>query len=117
MAARGLAAPGLDGVRCSEHEVPAAAEVLEEAFAPEFLNQFDALLLYANWTTLKPEHETTRPYVELWPDTFTIEAYFHVFQRTSIGIWLVNSTIVSIATTVLVVACPTPSVPPRAARP
>jgi multiple sugar transport system permease protein len=55
-------------------------------------------------TTLKPEHETTRPYIELWPDTFTIEAYFHVFERTSIGIWLVNSTIASVATTVLVVA-------------
>jgi multiple sugar transport system permease protein len=54
-------------------------------------------------TTLKPEHEVVRPYVELWPETFTIEAYLHVFQRTSIGIWLLNSAIVSVATTALVV--------------
>ncbi|HEX2100787.1 MAG TPA: ThuA domain-containing protein, partial [Candidatus Synoicihabitans sp.] len=33
------------------------SEDLAEALRPEFLAQFDALLLYANWTTLAPEQE------------------------------------------------------------
>lgn len=60
-------------------------------------------LYWAAVTTLKPEFETTRKYIELWPETFTIEAYIHVFQHTSIGVWLVNSAIVSVTVTVVVV--------------
>lgn len=54
-------------------------------------------------TTFKPEDEVVRPYVELWPDTFTLAAYIHIIERTKIGIWYVNSIIVSTAITVLVV--------------
>lgn len=60
-------------------------------------------LYWAAVTTLKPEHEAVRPYVELWPDTFTLEGYVHVLQNTSIGIWFLNSIAISLATTVLVV--------------
>jgi multiple sugar transport system permease protein len=60
-------------------------------------------LYWAAVTTLKPEHEAVRPYVELWPETVTLESYTHVLQNTSIGIWFLNSIVISLATTVLVV--------------
>lgn len=60
-------------------------------------------LYWAAVTTFKPEHETVRPFIELWPENFTLEAYFHVFQRTRIGQWLLNSLLISSAVTVLVV--------------
>lgn len=60
-------------------------------------------LYWAAITTLKPETEVIRPYVELWPSTFTLEAYVHVFQNTGVATWYVNSIATSTAITVLVV--------------
>lgn len=60
-------------------------------------------LYWAAVTTLKPEHEVVRPYVELWPDTFTLEAYIHVITRTKIGIWYVNSLATAAAVTFIVI--------------
>jgi multiple sugar transport system permease protein len=54
-------------------------------------------------TTFKPEDEVVRPYIELWPDTFTFAAYFHIIENTKIVTWYVNSIIVATAITVLVV--------------
>jgi multiple sugar transport system permease protein len=55
-------------------------------------------------TTLKPETEVIRPYIELWPEHFTMGAYWHVINNTGIGIWYVNSIVTSLAVTVLVIA-------------
>jgi multiple sugar transport system permease protein len=60
-------------------------------------------LYWAVITTFKPEFEVVRPYVELWPDTFTIEAYIHIIQNTQLGRWYVNSIITAGAITVGVV--------------
>ena len=54
-------------------------------------------------TTFKPEDEVVRPYIELWPDTFTFGAYVHIIEHTKIVTWYVNSIIVSTAITLLVV--------------
>jgi multiple sugar transport system permease protein len=60
-------------------------------------------LYWAIITTFKPEHEVVRPYIELWPDTFTLEAYFHIIANTKIVRWYLNSIIVSGVITVAVV--------------
>jgi multiple sugar transport system permease protein len=60
-------------------------------------------LYWAVVTTFKPEFEVVRPYIELWPDTFTIEAYVHIITNTRLGTWYVNSIITAGAITVLVV--------------
>jgi multiple sugar transport system permease protein len=54
-------------------------------------------------TTFKPEDEVVRPYIELWPDTFTFDAYVHIIKNTKIVRWYINSIIVSTAITMLVV--------------
>jgi multiple sugar transport system permease protein len=60
-------------------------------------------LYWAIVTTIKPEHEVIRPYIELWPDNFTLEAYFHIIANTRIVRWYINSIITSLSITVLVV--------------
>jgi multiple sugar transport system permease protein len=60
-------------------------------------------LYWAIVTTFKPEHEVIRPYIELWPDTFTLEAYFHIIANTRIVRWYVNSIVTSLSITLLVV--------------
>jgi multiple sugar transport system permease protein len=60
-------------------------------------------LYWAIVTTIKPEHEVIRPYVELWPENFTLEAYVHIIQNTRIVRWYINSIITSLSITVLVV--------------
>ncbi len=60
-------------------------------------------LYWAVVTTFKPEFEVVRPYIELWPDTFTIEAYVHIITNTRLGTWYINSIITAGAITVLVV--------------
>lgn len=54
-------------------------------------------------TTFKPEFEVVRPYIELWPDTFTFEAYVHIINNTQIVRWYVNSIVVSTTITLLVI--------------
>jgi multiple sugar transport system permease protein len=61
-------------------------------------------LYWAVITTFKPEDETIRPYIELWPDTFTFQAYIHIITNTRLGIWYANSIIVALAVSVLVVS-------------
>ncbi len=60
-------------------------------------------LYWAAITTFKPEHEIILPYVELWPENFTLSAYYHVIFNTKIGIWYVNSVVTAVSVTVLVV--------------
>jgi multiple sugar transport system permease protein len=55
-------------------------------------------------TTFKPEFEVVRPYIEPWPEHFTLEAYFHIIANTKIVTWYINSIITSVAITVGVVA-------------
>jgi len=55
-------------------------------------------------TTFKPEFEVVRPYIELWPENFTFEAYTHIIANTKIVTWYINSIITSVAITVGVVA-------------
>lgn len=60
-------------------------------------------LYWAVVTTFKPEHEVIRPFIELWPQTFTLESYIHIIQNTRIVRWYVNSIITSLSITFLVV--------------
>ena len=60
-------------------------------------------LYWATVTTLKPEQEVVRPYIELWPDTLTFDAYIHVLTNTKIGIWYVNSLATAAAVTFIVI--------------
>lgn len=61
-------------------------------------------IYWAVITTFKPEHEVIRPYIELWPDTFTLEAYIHIIANTKIVTWYINSIITAGAITAAVVA-------------
>jgi multiple sugar transport system permease protein len=60
-------------------------------------------LYWAVITTFKPEHEVVRPVIELWPDTFTFEAYVHIVANTRIIRWYFNSIVTSLAITAIVV--------------
>ena len=60
-------------------------------------------LYWAIITTLKPEQDVVKPGLNLWPQTFTLEAYTHVLFTTKIGIWYTNSLITAGTVTVLVV--------------
>src|SRR5690606_30774915 len=51
-------------------------------------------------SSLKPEDEVVRPYIELWPDTFTFRNYVFALTQTQIGIWYLNSVIVAVWATV-----------------
>src|SRR5277367_5480691 len=54
-------------------------------------------------TTFKPEFEVVRAGVNLWPEHFTIENYWHALFETKIGDWYLNSLVTSLAVTILVV--------------
>jgi multiple sugar transport system permease protein len=54
-------------------------------------------------SSLKPEDEVVRPYVELWPDTLTFSHYVFALTKTEIGRWYINSVVVAIAVTILTV--------------
>jgi multiple sugar transport system permease protein len=60
-------------------------------------------LYWALITSFKPEDEVVRPYIELWPDTFTVQAYFYIVSHTQLGTWYLNSLITAASITVLVV--------------
>ncbi|TCL66402.1 carbohydrate ABC transporter permease [Rhizobium sp. BK251] len=55
-------------------------------------------------SSLKPEDEVVRPYIELWPDTFTISHYVFALTQTQIGTWYLNSIVTALAVTVLTVS-------------
>jgi multiple sugar transport system permease protein len=54
-------------------------------------------------TTFKPESEVVRAGVNLAPEHFTIENYWHALFETKIGVWYLNSLVTSLTVTVLVV--------------
>lgn len=54
-------------------------------------------------SSLKPENEVVRPYIELWPDTLTFGHYVFALTQTEIGRWYLNSVVVAIAATILTV--------------
>ena len=55
-------------------------------------------------SSLKPEDEVVRPYIELWPDTLTFQHYVHALTATQIGAWYVNSIAVAVLVTVVTIA-------------
>ena len=60
-------------------------------------------LYWAIVTTLKPEFEVVQPGINLLPKTWTLESYTHVLTTTKIGRWYVNSVVVSVVVTFLVI--------------
>ena len=54
-------------------------------------------------SSLKPEDEVVRPYIELWPDTLTFQHYVFALTQTQIGIWYVNSVVVAVGVTVITI--------------
>jgi len=66
-------------------------------------------LYWAVVTSLKPEDETIRPFIELWPEHPTLAAYVYVLTNSRIGIWYVNSVVTATAiaglVTVMGAAC------------
>jgi len=54
-------------------------------------------------SSLKPDDEVVRPYIELWPDTFTLEHYIFALTETQIGIWYINSIATAVGVTVLTI--------------
>ncbi|NVK33449.1 MAG: carbohydrate ABC transporter permease [Rhodobacteraceae bacterium] len=54
-------------------------------------------------SSLKPEDEVVRPYIELWPDTLTFSHYVDALTKTQIGAWYINSIVTALGITVLTV--------------
>ncbi len=55
-------------------------------------------------SSLKPEDEVVRPYIELWPDTPTLQHYWFALTETQIGTWYVNSIATALGVTFLTVS-------------
>lgn len=55
-------------------------------------------------SSLKPEDEVVRPYVELWPDTVTFQHYWFALTQTQIGTWYLNSIATALGVTFLTVS-------------
>jgi multiple sugar transport system permease protein len=47
-------------------------------------------------SSLKPEDEVVRPYIELWPENLTFQHYIHAITATQIGNWYINSVAVAV---------------------
>lgn len=60
-------------------------------------------LYWAVVSSIKPEDEVVRPYIELWPETLTIQHYIHALTATQIGTWYLNSIVVAVGVTVICV--------------
>ena len=54
-------------------------------------------------SSIKPEDEVVRPYIELWPETLTFDHYIHTLTQTQIGWWYLNSVATAIGVTVLTI--------------
>lgn len=54
-------------------------------------------------SSLKPESEVIRPYIELWPESPTFSHYAHALTQTQIGIWYINSVATALGVTILTV--------------
>lgn len=55
-------------------------------------------------TSLKPEDEAVRPYIELWPEHLTFEHYITALTQTQIGRWYLNSLLVAGSVTLITVS-------------
>lgn len=60
-------------------------------------------LYWAVVSSLKPEDEVVRPYIELWPETWTFSHYVFALTKTEIGRWYINSIVTAASVTVLTV--------------
>jgi multiple sugar transport system permease protein len=60
-------------------------------------------MYWAVVTTFKPESDVVRPGIRLWPEHFTLDAYWEVMTRTQIVQWYINSVFTSVSVTVIVV--------------
>ena len=54
-------------------------------------------------SSIKPEDEVIRPYIELWPETPTFSHYIFALTQTQIGTWYLNSIATALGVTVLTV--------------
>lgn len=54
-------------------------------------------------SSLKPEDEVVRPYIELWPETLTFTHYIFALTNTEIGTWYLNSIVTALAITLFTV--------------
>ena len=54
-------------------------------------------------SSIKPEDEVVRPYIELWPQTLTFEHYVHALTATQIGRWYLNSIVSAVGTTFITI--------------
>ena len=59
-------------------------------------------LYWGVMTTFKPEFQVVEPGFNPWPRTFALDAYIHVFTRTNIGLWYINSLVTSAKVTIIV---------------
>lgn len=55
-------------------------------------------------SSLKPEDEVIRPYIELWPETLTFEHYYFALTQTMIGRWYFNSLVSALGVTVITIS-------------
>ena len=55
-------------------------------------------------SSLKPEDEVVRPYIELWPQNLTFDHYLTALTTTQIGSWYLNSVAVAVGVTVLTIS-------------
>jgi multiple sugar transport system permease protein len=54
-------------------------------------------------SSLKPEDEVVRPFIELWPETLTFQHYVHAVTATQIGAWYLNSIAVAVGVTFITI--------------
>lgn len=55
-------------------------------------------------SSIKPEDEVVRPFIELWPENPTLNHYWFALTKTKIGYWYVNSIVTALGVTVLTVS-------------
>lgn len=55
-------------------------------------------------SSLKPEDEVVRPYIELWPTTLTFDHYISALTQTQIGTWYLNSIVTALGVTVITIS-------------
>jgi multiple sugar transport system permease protein len=54
-------------------------------------------------SSLKPEDEVVRPFIELWPENLTFQHYVHAITATQIGNWYLNSVVVALGVTLITI--------------
>jgi multiple sugar transport system permease protein len=54
-------------------------------------------------SSLKPEDEVIRPFIELWPQNLTFEHYTGTLLNTQIGRWYLNSVVVAVGVTLITI--------------